>query len=286
MRRVKLPAPSARRRRSRPAGGRRLGLRLAALLVLAGAAAGGGWWAWHSGAVERSAQRALEKGIELTLRAGLRVEEVYVEGRARTPRDHLQAALQIERGDPILGFDLEGTRRRLEGLPWVSKATVERRLPGVIHVTIEERRPIALWQHDGRFTLVDRDGVTIADDITPFRHLPQLIGAAAPAQAAALTALLAEQPDLRPRVKAATLVSGRRWNLRLDDLENGVDVRLPEEQAATAWRRLAELEREHGLMKRKVAMIDLRLPDRLVIRLTDGTPLPLPAIGGRPGKDA
>ncbi|MCH7555160.1 MAG: cell division protein FtsQ, partial [Proteobacteria bacterium] len=56
---------------------------------------------------------------------------------------------------------------------------------------------------------------------------------------------------------------GRRWNLRLD---NGVDVELPEAGINAAWRRLADIERRHRLLSRDITAIDLRLPDRLVVR--------------------
>jgi cell division septal protein FtsQ len=56
---------------------------------------------------------------------------------------------------------------------------------------------------------------------------------------------------------------------------------LPETQATAAWRRLARLEREHGLLERKVEMIDLRLPDRLVV----GAPkVPAAQVPGKPGE--
>lgn len=80
------------------------------------------------------------------------------------------------------------------------------------------------------------------------------------------------------RVVAAVWVSERRWNLRL---EGGVEVRLPELGAEEAWSQLADLERQQGLLERDVAMIDMRLPDRLVLRSVTGELPKPPSRGGR-----
>ena len=83
--------------------------------------------------------------------------------------------------------------------------------------------------------------------------------------AAWVIAPLSGQPGLAERFDAATRVGLRRWNLRFD---NGVDVYLPEDGVAEAWRRLGALQDEQGILDREVAVIDLRLTDRLVVRMT------------------
>ena len=65
------------------------------------------------------------------------------------------------------------------------------------------------------------------------------------------------------RVRAAVWVGGRRWNLRLDD---GIDIRLPEENPLFAWTRLATLERDRKLLSQDVIAVDLRIRDRVVVR--------------------
>ncbi len=79
--------------------------------------------------------------------------------------------------------------------------------------------------------------------------------------------------------RAAVRVGGRRWNVQLDD---SIEVKLPEDDAAGAWTRLAEVERKQGILKRDLAAVDLRLPDRLVVTLpTDVIARPKP--GRKPG---
>ena len=196
--------------------------------------------------------------------AGLRITDVVIEGRANTPEPTLRAALGITKGDPILSFSVEQARKRIEELSWVEQATVERRLPNTVVVFLQERRPFAIWQHQGKFVLIDRAGLVVDNqDVRHFRHLPLVVGLGAPPAAAALLDALTARPDLSARVIAAVRVAERRWNLRL---KNGADVMLPEGHEVAALDRLLQLHQSQALLDRPLSAIDLRLPDKLIIR--------------------
>lgn len=225
------------------------------------------WVADPAGRVLRLAESLSTLGGQ----TGMTVQEVLVEGRRNTPIDMIRAALGVTRGDPILAFSPAAAKARLETIPWVQHANVERHLPGTIVLRIEERRPFAIWQHNARFVIIDRDGRVVASDgLDQFGPLPLLVGAGADHAGAALYDLLAAEPDIAQRVQAMVRIAERRWNLRL---HNGTDVMLPDGAEAAAIQRLAELQREARLLDRPVAAIDLRLPDRLVVR-TQRTPEP------------
>lgn len=198
--------------------------------------------------------------------AGYRVDDIFVEGRVKTPRDQLLTALGVKRGDAILGVDLAAAQKRIEEIPWVRSAAVERRLPDQIHILITERQPAALWQNKGRYFLVDREGQIVGEQIEDYTGLPLTVGEGAPDHVADLVTLLASEPALQARVKAATWVGERRWNIMLDRTPDGIEVRLPEEDAESAWHDVAKLDREKSLLERQVGVIDMRLPDRLVLR--------------------
>jgi cell division protein FtsQ len=219
---------------------------------------------WQTGWIGRQVEEAQFWAYDMTARAGLAVDDVLVEGRKRTASGDILAALQIDRGLPILAFDLHLAKTRLEALPWVKEAEVERRLPGWIFVHLHERQPLARWQLDGKLSVIDLDGKIIAGaEPERFAELPLVVGNDAPPHAADLLRLLESEPDLRPLVLAAVRVGGRRWNLRL---EGDIDVRLPEADAALAWAQLAKIERQQGVLQQDVRVIDLRLPDRLIVR--------------------
>lgn len=238
-------------------------LALAGVLSV-GAMSAGGWWLWQDGWVGRAANQVRWSLIAATAEMGFRVEDVLVVGRTETPRDELLKAIRLARGAPILAFDPEAAKTRIEELPWVRAVSVQRRLPDTVFLRIIERRPLALWQHDGKFALIDYDGHVITDsEIERFKSLLVVVGEDAPAHAARLLEMLWDQPELMRRVAAAVRVGGRRWNIRLD---NGIDVRLPEENPALAWARLAEYERIHKVLAKDIGVLDLRLPDRLIVQ--------------------
>ncbi len=240
-----------------------------ALLALAFAGAGGAWM-WRSGMITNMAQSARSEFFAATAETGLAVRAVYVEGRKETSRNDLIVALGTNVGAPILAFDPAAARERVEALGWVKRASVERRLPGVVHLRIEERTAVAIWQRDGRHVLIDADGVEIGEqDVNRHRHLKLVVGPDAPRHVMPLLKALEAEDELADRVVAAQRVGERRWNLRLD---SGIDIRLPEGDMLNAWRRLAGLERDHGILRRAIETIDLRQPDRLIVRMTkDGT---------------
>jgi len=229
-------------------------------------------WLWLDGWYGRQIA-ALGDGLyAASAGAGLSVEDVLVEGRNRTDGEAILATLGLTRGTPILSFDPHAAKARLETLPWVRTATVERRLPDTVFLRLSEREPMALWQYEGKLAVIDRDGRVIPDaKATAFAKLPVLVGEDAPRNASALLAVLDSEPDLRAQVTAAVRVQGRRWNIRLD---NGIDVRLPAADTAAAWSELARLQRSHEVLQRDVLTIDLRLPDRLVVRTAPGAVLP------------
>lgn len=234
-------------------------------IMLVTAALAYGWWAWREGLPHRLAEDARQAAMQRSLDLGFRVKEVFVEGRKNTPAAALRKALAVERGAPILFVDLAAARDRLLALPWVSDVSVERVLPDTVVVHLVERRPMALWQHEGRFALIDETGTVIErDDLGRFSDLVVVVGDhAAAAEAAGLLATLATETDLSERVTAVVRVSGRRWNLRFAD---GLNVQMPEEDPGHGWRRLADYERRHGLLGLGLKTIDLRLPDRVVVR--------------------
>ena len=100
-------------------------------------------------------------------------------------------------------------------------------------------------------------------DVAHFRHLPLVVGAGAPVPAAVLLDAIRERPALTGRVVAAVRVAERRWNLRM---KNNADVMLPEGHEIAALDRLIQLQQTQAILDRPLSTIDLRLPDRLVVR--------------------
>ncbi|MCX7329064.1 MAG: cell division protein FtsQ/DivIB [Hyphomicrobiales bacterium] len=158
-------------------------------------------------------------------------------------------------------------RERLEAQPLIREAQIRKLYPGELTIQIREREPFALWQLNGEISIIASDG-TVIDKLRDerFAHLPLVVGPGANKRARDFVVLLAEAGSLRSQIRGATLVSERRWTLKMS---NGLDVRLPEDEADKAVRRLERLAREQKLLDKDIIAVDLRQPDRVTVRLTE-----------------
>ena len=199
--------------------------------------------------------------------AGFRIVSVALAGQHHISREDVLAAAGVTDTTSLLFLDVEQTRERLKSNPWIADATVLKLYPGELQIGIREREAFALWQKDGRVSVIADDGTVLEPYVAPrLIELPLVVGRGAETRAKEFLAMLDRHPDLRASVRATVLVGERRWNLRL---KNGVDVRLPETDIAPALERLVALDKEKTLTTRDIVAIDLRLPDRVTVRLSE-----------------
>jgi len=167
----------------------------------------------------------------------------------------------------LLFLDADAARERLMANPWIADAAVLKLYPDRLQINITERRAFAIWQLDGRVSVIAADGTVLEPFVEDrYRSLPLVVGRGAERQANDFFAVVDRYPEIRAMVRASILVAQRRWNLRL---QNGVDVRLPEGDVSPALDHLVALDREKKLLSRDVVAVDLRLPDRVSVRLSD-----------------
>lgn len=201
--------------------------------------------------------------------AGLGVGTVQISGDVQTSEAAILAKLQV--GGSLLRFDIDAAQKRLAELPWVEQASVRKFFPNTLTVNVTERTPFALWQRDGTVYVIDRSGKEIEPlGDTRYSKLPFTVGDGANLAAATFVAQIEAQPDIAARMHSAVLVAGRRWDLHLED---GVTVKLPEKDVGPALAELVRLDAEKALLSRDVVVVDLRLPDRLTLRLPEGRSL-------------
>ena len=210
---------------------------------------------------------------EATLSLDLRVAQILVKGRNRTSQKKLLEALNAPVGTPILALDIHKAHAKIAAMPWVKSVRIERRLPHTVFVDLTEREPIAVWQHkDGGkelYTPVDSDGRTVNAKVKNLKDFLLVTGKNAPKKTPALIQFLKQEPVLYARVRAATLMSNRRWDVTLDSVSDGIVVKLPEKAPEAEWSRLLRLDKTHGLLKRTVTMIDLRFADKVIVRFDE-----------------
>jgi cell division protein FtsQ len=208
-------------------------------------------------------------GDLLLVQAGFGINDVKISGHRETAELAILEKLEVD--GSLVGFDVETARARLGELPWVARADVRKFYPSTLIVEIEERRPFALWQRNGDVVVIDRGGTEIVPLAEGrFARLPFIVGEGANERVADLVATIQAEPAVAAQMRAAVLIAGRRWDLHLD---NGVTVKLPENNSGAALAQLVKLEAERQLLARDVIVVDLRLPDRVTVRLPEGRSL-------------
>jgi cell division protein FtsQ len=213
--------------------------------------------------------KTLEVVNDTTAELGFRITAVRITGQREADEQDVLDTLSIHSGQSLFLYDAEAARQRLAANPWVSAVSVMKLYPDKIRVILEERVPAALWQRtvSDRVAIIDSAGQVITDRLEArFVTLPRVMGEGAQTRVHEIMAVLDDAPLVQEKVRASMLVSHRRWDLFLD---NGVQVMLPENDPASAVLELERLERDNGLLGRDITVVDLRFPDRLIVRLSD-----------------
>lgn len=205
--------------------------------------------------------------LDGTESAGFRFSELLLEGRHLTEPDRVIQVVGLDVGDSLFMVSLDAIRARLLELDTVKDAHVSRDLSGSIKITLIERKPFVLWQYRDTLRVMDEEGIVLQrEDPSNYPHLITMVGREAPAHIEHLVSFLATDSDLAKQVTAAIFVSDRRWDVRV---AGGIRVLLPEHDPKAAWKRLATMQREHGILQQEVRAIDLRIHDRIFITLPD-----------------
>jgi len=253
---------SAQARPTRPAtlapgfGKRQAGIALVVVLALALAAM----------IALRVPQMMWNGFVTWTAARGWEVRHVELTGAREQDRLAIYAAALNGPTNAMLATDLDDVRAQLMALPWVADASVQRRLPDTLVIEVTERKPVALWQHNRQLAAVDLSGrVLTRARLERWNDLPILIGPNANTRVREALELLAATP-LGRDVLAATLVGGRRWDLRF---RSGEVLALPDRPALARGALLAFARLDGQGPQRLIGggftRFDLRLPGRMIV---------------------
>ena len=241
---------------------RGLGIALAGALILAAAGVG----AVRGGQYQAFVASQGPLGDFIARAVGLGVNEITMSGVARLDEHEVLALAGISPKSSIPFLDVDTARMRLEKTPLVASASVRKLYPNRVIIDIVERAPAALWQTDGDVSIVAADGAAL-DELKDARlnDLPFVVGKGANKRLREYLALLDAAQELRAKIEAGVFVSERRWNLKM---KTGVEVKLPENDPASAMPALLKLERENRILEKDILSLDLREPGRAFVRLS------------------
>lgn len=227
-------------------------------------------YGWMGGWFSAAGSFAAQKAVSASAAAGFKINEILVIGRSNTAPEELLSRLGMQKGDALFGVSIAEGQEKIAAISWIKTASVARRLPDTIAVTIEERKPAALWQYRKKLSVIDIEGHVLTEqNLDSWKHLPLVVGEHAPQDVATLLGLLHAEPDIAEELAAAIRIGNRRWDLRL---KNGLLVKLPEKDVELALRQLARLDDTDNILARDVGHIDLRIAGKLVVEPNPAPP--------------
>lgn len=211
-------------------------------------------------------QAAYRQYAEIAAKAGFEVKRVEITGMDRVDQLKVYDIVLAEKDRAMPLVDIDKIRADLINYGWIKDVRVTRRLPDTLVVDIVERKPTAVWQRGGVYSLIDEQGIELEkigrDEVG---KLPVINGDGANRQVVALGKLLDSAQSLRDQVIGASWVGNRRWDLRF---KTGETLSLPEgdKLAEQALVNFTRMDGVHRLLGRDIIHFDLRDPDRAYMR--------------------
>ena len=221
----------------------------------------------RGGAYENFIQTVGTPGDLLARAIGMGIDTVTISGISELKETEILAYAGVKARNSLPYLDAEGMRTRLRSVPMIRDAEVRKLYPSRLAITVVERQPYALWQKDGKISIVSADGMPI-DSLHDDRYarLPLIVGDGANERLDQYRRIIEAAGELTPRIKAGALVSRRRWSLYTTD---NVEVRLPELEPEAAVQRLASLQRDYRILDKDIVALDLRVPGRVEVQLSN-----------------
>jgi len=209
---------------------------------------------------------AYQQYAALAAKAGFQVKRVPVTGMERVDQLKVYQLVFAEKDRAMPLVDIDKIRADLLQYGWIKDARVARQLPDTLAIEIIERKPAAIWQRNGKYSLIDANGIVLAHvRAGEGGDLPTLNGNEANAHIVALNVLLDNASALKSQVSGASWIGNRRWDLQF---QSGETLALPEgeAEAAKALLNFARLDGVHRLLGRDLIHFDLRDPNRAYFR--------------------
>lgn len=212
------------------------------------------------------------------LQRWLEIREVEVEGIHHVTRPEVLERLVLKSGMGLHQVSTAFLAERVKAHPWIKEATVERRPPHILHVTVLERMPVAVIRTGADHWLSDEAGFILAklgrqDD----QMLPLLTGVES-------KSLLRGDARIRNAIQSgvvlakliASTIDGR---VEVDLANpsnvvasaNGVRFQFGDDPLVDQWERFQKVKPSFKTAsfdgrKREVSEIDLRYDNRVIVR--------------------
>lgn len=196
------------------------------------------------------------------------VNVMAIDGAGVSVSEDIREVVPIDFPVSSFELDVDQIRDAIAGLDPVKSAEVRIRSGGVLQVDVTERAPAIVWRSREGLSLLDENGIHVAElgrrDLRA--ELPLIAGTRADAHVAEALALVAAAAPLEGRLRGLQRMGERRWDVVLD---RGQRIQLPAENPVAALEQVLAISEVKDLLERDVAVVDMRLSARPTIRMSE-----------------
>lgn len=198
---------------------------------------------------------------------GFQVKKIEIIGNKYVNDSEVLNKIKLINCENLFCLDLENSKKNIENISWIKIAKINLVLPSKLIINLEEEEPYFLLKNEDRLTLLNINGKKI-DQIdnseNKFNNLLILKGAGAELEINNLLNIFAIDEKISKKITEAILVSKRRWSLIYG---NDLIIDLPEKDPEEAFLKIGKLEQEYSFLSNKLRKIDLRINNRMIIKL-------------------
>ncbi len=196
------------------------------------------------------------------------VKLMAIDGAEGLLASDIRTAVPLEFPQSSFDLDLEAIRKEVKALNGVKTANVRIRPGGILQIDVVPRVPVAIWRTADGLALIDETGahVTHVAARRDYPQLPLIAGDGAARHVPEAMALHKTAEALGERLRGVVRMGERRWDVVLDRDQR---ILLPEKGAMQALERVIALEKAQEVLSRDVARVDLRLPRRATVKMTE-----------------
>lgn len=199
------------------------------------------------------------------------VQKLSVSGLRHVQEDEVVSKAEFDVGTNVFGVKLDEMRRRVEELPWVRHAMVERVLPDQIVIKVVEREAIGLARIRGEVYEFDADAQILDPDPVSVASFPVLDGLRAGDAKGNLHKVEAYQKIIEDLGQTALseIHINDSGEVTVVSASDPVMVNLGAADFRIRWTKYLQLKPQIQQQYPRAVRVDLRFKNQVIVRMRD-----------------
>ena len=201
------------------------------------------------------------------------IEKIEIQGSNFSDSILIEEIIRGYKNKSLINFPLEEYQLKIKKLDWIKRVSIKRKFPDIIHVSIIENLPYAIFIDGINKYLIDDDGekISFKPDNSKYSELLKVTGSDGNLNFSDLIREInINYPKILDMIIEVEFIENRRWNLIL---KRNIKIKLPEKDSSIQLVKLKQLQQDQKLFNSNIIEIDLREIGRATIKIPGGEEL-------------